>query len=401
MTAPPRLILVLVSCLIRWAGAEVGQSYRLYAWGRLFNDKLGAAAQHTNRPILLATLPSGLVKPVAQAPSQYVSVVTAAGLASGLPSGHGGLFTWRWNQHTAAIPSPNAWLNKSALVRLAAGHSAVAAVMSDGRLYTWGSNHAGQLGKGDFRQGTVDVPLHVSIPGTAAHMAVGHNYMLAVSHQGRVFGWGRNDHGQLGIASRQDQYAPQELRTLHGLGITHVAAGMSHSLALGADGTVYAWGYNEDYQLGLQDRRERLVPAVVQGLPGNIASIAAGAHHSLAISKDGVMYAWGCNSYGQRGEGNPAQSGGTHRLDVWSEDQQLLAISQVVAGTWHSLCLTENGHVYAWGRCDSQQLGLSSPCPENGFIALPQRVELPYALGTVMDMAAGAAYGAAVVVPPT
>ena len=71
-----------------------------------------------------------------------------------------------------------------------------------------------------------------------------------------------------------------------------VAAGAMHSLVLTESGEVYAWGDNDDGQLGLGDREERLTPTKVEGLP-KVKAIAAGGVHSLALTESGEVYAWG------------------------------------------------------------------------------------------------------------
>ena len=82
-----------------------------------------------------------------------------------------------------------------------------------------------------------------------------------------------------------------------------VAAGAMHSLVLTESGEVYAWGDNDDGQLGLGDREERLTPTKVEGLP-KVKAIAAGGGYSLALTESGEVYAWGNNAIGQLGLGD-------------------------------------------------------------------------------------------------
>jgi hypothetical protein len=125
---------------------------------------------------------------------------------------------------------------------------------------------------------------------------------------GTVIGWGDNDDG--------------EARPPAGLtGVTAIAAGHSHSLALRGDGTVVAWGDNTYGQSS--------VPA---GLTG-VTAIAAGWAHSLAVKGDGTVVAWGSNSYGQS-----------------SVPAGLTGVTALAGGIWHSLALKSDGTVVAWGR---------------------------------------------------
>ncbi|MBY9081309.1 RCC1 domain-containing protein, partial [Paenibacillus sp. CGMCC 1.18879] len=85
-------------------------------------------------------------------------------------------------------------------------------------------------------------------------------------------------------------------------GVTAIAAGSSHSLALKSDGSVWAWGYNGGGQLGDNSTTQRSVPVQVTGLT-EVTAIAGGNNHSLALKSDGSVWAWGYNGGGQLGDG--------------------------------------------------------------------------------------------------
>jgi alpha-tubulin suppressor-like RCC1 family protein len=85
-----------------------------------------------------------------------------------------------------------------------------------------------------------------------------------------------------------------------------VSAGSDHSLALKADGTVWAWGYNYYGQLGDGTTVSKSTPVQVSGLTG-VTAIAAGGSHSLAVKGDGTVWTWGYNVYGQLGDGTNTQ----------------------------------------------------------------------------------------------
>ena len=81
-----------------------------------------------------------------------------------------------------------------------------------------------------------------------------------------------------------------------------VAAGSYHSLAVAADGTVWAWGQNASGQLGDGTATDPSTPVQVQGMADGVA-IAGGADHTLALRRDGTVWAWGWNFSGQLGDG--------------------------------------------------------------------------------------------------
>ncbi len=90
-------------------------------------------------------------------------------------------------------------------------------------------------------------------------------------------------------------------------GVTAIAAGLGHSLALLSNGTVMAWGSNEYGELGDRTKTESDVPVAVSGLSG-VTAIAAGGIHSLALLSNGTVMAWGSNVFGELGDGTFVES---------------------------------------------------------------------------------------------
>lgn len=158
-------------------------------------------------------------------------------------------------------------------------------------------------------------------------------------------------------------------------GYTYADGGMSHSLAVKADGTVLVWGSNRSYQLGLgTDVADRVRPTELPGI--SAVSVAAGYDFSVALTKDGAVYTWG---FGQDATPVMADIAGVAAVDagqtvilalmadgtVWQwnygetprEVPGLDHIAAVSAGGGHCLALTTNGEVYAWGNNNAGQLG--------------------------------------------
>jgi len=177
----------------------------------------------------------------------------------------------------------------------------------------------------------------------------------AQAAHGDLFSWGRNDDGQLGDGSTENRDVPGSVTPDFEDEVIAVAAGFHHSLALLANGTVWAWGRDYEGQLGNgDDAGDSLIPTQVPGLPV-ITAIAAGNYHTLALAENGTVYAWGMNDYGQLGIAGD--------VDTAQSPTQVTTISNVVdiaAGFYHTLALTEDGTVYAWGMNDHGQLGIGS-----------------------------------------
>ncbi|MDD2913397.1 MAG: hypothetical protein PHS29_02030, partial [Candidatus Pacebacteria bacterium] len=143
-------------------------------------------------------------------------------------------------------------------------------------------------------------------------IAAGRYHSLALKSDGTVYAWGGGDYGQLGDGSNNSRLTPIQVKGVGGVGyltdVIEIAGGTSHSLALKSDGTVFAWGNNTFCQQGNGTTTNWPTPVQVKGVGGvgyltDIESIMGGLYHSLALKSDGTVYAWGGNSFGELGDG--------------------------------------------------------------------------------------------------
>ena len=148
-------------------------------------------------------------------------------------------------------------------------------------------------------------------------------------------------------------------------GVIAVSAGQSFSLALQANGTVWAWGDNNNGELGIGNYIEQNYAVQVPGL-SNVVAISAGIFYSLALTSDGNVWAWGDNSYGELGDGSYT----THITP-----EQVPGISGVVALSAMgitSLALTADSAVWVWGDNTWGELGLDSfSCTQSSPTRIP------------------------------
>jgi alpha-tubulin suppressor-like RCC1 family protein len=233
---------------------------------------------------------------------------------------------------------------------LAAGSDHSLALRPDGTVWSWGWNSTGQLGDGT----TVDrsVPMRVrDLTGVTA-IAAGEARSVALKRDGTVWGWGCGAYGQLGEEGEKASgncLLPIQVRGLSE--ITGIAGGFWHSLALRRDGTVWGWGWNPYGQLGSgTGDRGRPKPVQVVGLKG-VISIAAGWSHSIALRCDGTVWAWGDNGSGELGDGTTEDS--LTPVQV----QGLTEVVAIAAGGDHSLAVKRDGTVWSWGWNNVGQLG--------------------------------------------
>ena len=235
---------------------------------------------------------------------------------------------------------------------LAAGHTHLLALASDGAVWSWGGNGYGQLGDGTTTSRSTPTPI-ADLSGVVA-VAAGENHSLALKADGTVWVWGSNAKGQLGDGTHTASLVPQAVPGLGG--VVRIAAGRNHSLAVKADGSAWAWGDNGYGQLGDGTTTQRTSPVQPSGLPPVVA-LAGSEFHSLALTADGKVWGWGYNYQGQLGDGTfinrlaPVPVVG------------LSGVSQIGAGRLFSVALKadggEAGQVWAWGDNETGQLGNS------------------------------------------
>ncbi|WP_158566894.1 RCC1 domain-containing protein [Actinomadura craniellae] len=238
----------------------------------------------------------------------------------------------------------------------------------------WGGGFDGELGDGGQSNRTAPV----AVLGEYLHfgeVSGGSDHSLAIAADGTVWAWGDNSHHQLG---RTGGGSPIPLPVTGPTGAVDVGGGWEFSTAVGADGRVWTWGKNESAELGRGGvGGPQAAPQRVPGL-ANVVDVEAGSRFVLALRGDGTVWGWGASPVGQLGlgyavpwVGSPVQVPGLH------------AIVDIAAGNGHGLAVRADGTVFAWGYGQWGQLGDGmsgnrlSPTPVPG-------------LGGVRSVAAGA-----------
>jgi len=263
------------------------------------------------------------------------------------------------------------YLVNETVTQIEAGLYHSLAITSTGRVFAWGNNEYGQLGDGTTTQKST--PMNItSLFGlatgeTVTQIVAGSNHSFALTSTGRVFAWGHNEYGQLGDGTSANKSTPTETTTSFGLAsgetVTQIVAGFYHSLAITLNGRVFAWGYNNNGQLGDGTIASKYTPTNITAGFGlsvgeTVTQIVAGAWHSLAITSNGRVFAWGGNGLGQLGDGETSFYKSTP-MNITSRFGLATGetVTQIVAGLGHSFVITSNGRVFAWGYNSEGQLG--------------------------------------------
>ncbi len=375
---------------------EVGKN--LVTWGDNHSGQLGEGSNVSHRPYIAALQTAG--------PWHAIAAGGAHSLALKID---GTVWAWGENGKGQLGIGTNTNANQpyttqiDHVVVIAAGGAHSLALKSDGTVWVWGENDDGQLGEGTNNDAASPVQVNAFRLVRAVGIAAGDQHSLAVDGNGDVWAWGRNDFGQLGDSSIISRTTPVKVKQL--TGVVQVAAGATHSLARKSDGSVWAWGDRRHLQLGEAALAPyTATPVRVQfGLPttppnyiSDIVAIAAGGEHNFALNTSNQILAWGSDRYRESSAGN----GG---LNVTAPDGTELTFSHVFqgllgtpramsAGAHHSLALTDDGRVWAWGRNDKGQLGDST-------LHNPPSVLVVKTLRGAKAIAAGGAHSLALVAP--
>jgi alpha-tubulin suppressor-like RCC1 family protein len=241
------------------------------------------------------------------------------------------------------IGSATHWVSASAGLDFSLG------VSSDGKLWAWGRNNFGQLGDGSTTNR--NTPVQIGSATNWVLVSAGTGHTLAIKSDGSLWAWGYNFYGQLGDGTNTNQTVPTQIGSATNW--VSVSAGAYHSLGITADKKLWGWGHNGDGQLGDFSTNDHSVPALITviGVTTNWVSVSAGGNHSLGITDNGKLWAWGGNDYGQLGDGS---------LFKRLQPTQITAITNwvsVSAGASHSLATTSDGKLRAWGHNNIGQLG--------------------------------------------
>lgn len=217
------------------------------------------------------------------------------------------------------------------------------------------------------------VAVAMPVRSSAAVIAAGQTHSAVVRPDGTVVSWGGDAYGQLGDGS-YGRGASDAAQALVIDNAAAVAAGSFHTVALTKDGAVWTWGDNRWGELGDGSRTSRTQPVRLATLD-RVVAVAAGGLHSLALTVDGSVWAWGDNHYGQ-------SSGDSSVIVEPRKVDGLPPMASIAAGTYHSVGIAKTGDVWAWGQNHRGQLGV----PASADRAVPVQVT---GVGGVASIAAG------------
>lgn len=369
------VVLAQGACVDAWAGT-------MRAWGNNMNGELGDGTG-INSPLPVQVIdptdPSGFLNGVADIADLHNS--SLAIMADGTMRAWGRNQFGQLGDNTLSnsdVPVQVLGVGGSGFftgaVEAAGGDYHSVALKSDGTVYAWGSNDRGQLGVGSAVDSST--PVQVLDPADptgfltgVVSVAAGYDHSVALKQNGTVRTWGRNQQGELGNGTNID--SPTVVQVIDPIdpsgfltGVVAIATGGDHCMALKANGTVWAWGGNHAGQLGDGTTVDSYTPVKVvdsedkSGFLKNVAFIASGYDHSLAVKSDGTVWSWGLNYNGRLGDGTEVNRPVPGRvLDPGDPTGYLGGVIEVSGGCAHSAALKSDGTMMAWGSNAQGQLG--------------------------------------------
>jgi alpha-tubulin suppressor-like RCC1 family protein len=226
----------------------------------------------------------------------------------------------------------------------------------DNKIYCWGNNCWAQLGNGREDENRVQEnnpelnellsDLNITVIKCSAQ------HSMALTQSGEVYAWGSNGSGQIGCGDNFDKSMPTKVKAFNEIKIKMISCGFHHSMALTENRCVYSWGSNQFGQLGIANIKESNTPKQIEMKDIIIDKITCGSDHSLLLTNNGVIYAFGYNFFGQIGNGMQEDIETPIKLN--HEKSFIDIASHCMAHI--SIAQSLDNKYYIWGDCKEQQI---------------------------------------------
>lgn len=272
------------------------------------------------------------------------------------------------------------------VIDVSVGEYITAAVTADGSLWMWGDNSHWLLGdhKGNIKDeyGTLLQTHPLKIMDDVSAVSIGQGFVAVIKRDTSLWMWGDNSYGQLGIGmdtaksnSWGSLWQAEPVRVMEN--VTAIGTGKSHTAAITSDGSLWMWGLNADGQIGngkVFARKENNThtwhhygysyedcKAVCEDKPvkilDHVVSVSAGANHTMAVTSDGSLWAWGRNQLGQLGIGTSGTDNKEDEIRKSTPIKVMDNVASVSAGNGFTIAVKTDASIWTWGRNTNGQLG--------------------------------------------
>ena len=358
----------------------------VYSWGENRDGQLGRGADSNpesdntmSRPVRVEYHISGKRVTKVAAGAQHSMCLTVRGDVYAWGCGTDGQLGIGKNV-SESRPMLIQILQGKRVAHIACGENHSAATLQDGQMFTWGSGDMGKLGHGRVTRPQM---LPRMIRGrltkeSVVTMSLGMSHTAAVTNTGACFIWGGGWFGRLGLGNNDNVYAPKKITALDYMFIVKISCGGYHTMALTKEGEVYTWGRGDE-RLGIGETPDVMEPTLVVALrqkQADIVDICASEEHSVVIASNGAVYAWGMGRYGKLGLSKGSNDTDADEafnlprdvlnnrgsviqpLDLLRNAPGEMNIRMMSSHSNHTVALSQEGVVYAWGNKGGGRLGL-------------------------------------------
>ncbi len=232
-------------------------------------------------------------------------------------------------------------------VAISCGFGQVLALTENGEVYAWGRNNKGQVGNG-ARQNVLS-PYKLPLQ-NIVQIAAGGQFSLALDSSGQLWGWGDNEFNILSPGSEPFFAVPVQVN-VGDIRIGSIQAGGYHAALIDMEGNVWAWGKNDVYQVGIESNGRTVAAPTKVALPQPVVNLTVYSSQNFAILEDSSLWSWGNNGYGQLGQGLRGVVGGLPGQCVEKD------VILVQTGSMFALCVLRDGTMLCAGFNNHAELG--------------------------------------------
>jgi len=297
-------------------------------------------------------------------------VITSSRVFSWGNNGHGQLGDNSITYRTSPVDITSSFSldDNEEINELTLGNFHSIAITSNERLFVWGANDVGQLGNGSVSNKYSPVELLESYQ----KLSHGEKHTIALNDQGQIFSWGNNDYGQLGDTTYVTRSQAVQITSYFGLEngevIIDVIAGRNYSIAITSNNRIFAWGENFE---GIISSSRSSTPIDVTtffdflNADETIKELFFGDYHAFGVTSNDRIFAWGHNNQGQLGDGTIIAANNPIVLSLQLSENE--SIVDFALGQFHTIARSSNNRIFAWGLNTSGQIG-------NGTTVRPEQI---------------------------
>jgi alpha-tubulin suppressor-like RCC1 family protein len=262
---------------------------------------------------------------------------------------------WGWGTSIyAGLTVPNLVYGDHTFCKIHAGYSHVLAIDSNNKSWSWGTNAYGHLGDNSVVSKATPVEIlgtnktFCDVKGTVWHS-------LGLDNNGKVWGWGYNMSGQVGDNTDANcRCTPVAVVGTNKTFCKIAGSGYAHSISIDLRGKIWGWGMNSSGQLGIYSTTDKLTPTAILGVNKTFCKITTGIFQTTGIDFRGKMWGWGYNAQGQLGDNSTTNK--STPVAVYGNK----TFCDVSMGHYHSMAVDTNGKIWTWGSDQFGQLGVNS-----------------------------------------